>query len=359
MKPPNGIKPLALKEWMTAIHLTKPYRTARALLIAVVSALILTTVMILGAISPTTHRLEPDFHVAFILVANIALFTPLCLFNFWLIRRGLKLSTIVPAGLVGSMAIATLFTLPSFWAETLIYGQGHTSNTFSITLIANAASALISFLVAQLLNDVTRQQQLVLENEQLRSENILTRYQTLQQQVSPHFLFNSLNTLDGLIGTDDDKAHNYLRYLAATFRYSMQDTREVTLGQELDFTHSYIYMMQIRHGQNLLIEEQVDPSYRSLHMPPISLQLLVENAIKHNIVSGRHPLKITIATLPSTPKSARPVLRVSNVLQPKSDSETPGGVGLSNLSLRYQLLYHADIEISRTDTHFTVDLPLI
>lgn len=359
MKQHNSIKSIPLKGWMSAIHLIQPYRTPRAIGIAIASAIILTIVMVLGAISPSSHLLEPDFHILFILIANMALFIPLYLYNFWLIRCGLKSSTLIGSGLLGSLAIASLFTLASFWIETLLYGHGHTSNTFPITLIANAASALISFLISLLLNNVTRHQQLVLENEHLQSENILTRYQTLQQQVSPHFLFNSLNTLDGLIGTDDDNAHNYLRRLAATFRYSMQDSKEVTLEQELDFTHSYIYMMQIRHGQNLNINETIDSAYLTRHMPPISLQLLVENAIKHNIISGRHPLTITILTLAPTSQSPYPLLRVTNPRQPKADSESDNGIGLSNLTLRYQLLYQTDINIIQTDTHFSVDIPLI
>ena len=359
MKHNANIKPRPLREWITTLHSIQLYRTTRALWIALASALILTVVMVLGAFSPITHTLEPTFHIPFILLANVLLFIPLYLFNFWLIRCGLKSPALMASCLAGSLAIAALFTLLSFHTETAIYGAGNTSNTFAITLIANGASALISSLVSLLLNNVTRRQQLVLENEQLQSENILTRYQTLQQQISPHFLFNSLNTLDGLIGTDDGNAHNYLQQLAATFRYSMQDTKEVTLEQELAFTHSYIYMMQIRHGSNLHIDENISPQYLSLHMPPISLQLLVENAIKHNVISQRHPLTVTILTVAPTPQSPHPLLRVSNPLQPKTDSESGNTVGLGNLSLRYDLLYHTPITITQTDTHFIVDIPLI
>ena len=359
MKHHANIKPRPLREWISTIHSIQLYRNTRALWLALASALILSVVMVLGAYSPVTHTLDPTFHIPFILLANILLFVPLYLYNFWLIRCGLKSSALMVSCLAGSLAIAALFTLLSFFTETIIYGTGNTSNTFAITLIANAASALVSSLISLLLNNVTRQQQLILENEHLQSENILTRYQTLQQQISPHFLFNSLNTLDGLIGTDDNNAHNYLQQLAATFRYSMQDTKEVTLEQELAFTHSYIYMMQIRHGNNLYIDENISPQYLPLHMPPISLQLLVENAIKHNVISQRHPLTVTIHTIEPTPQSPHPLLRVTNPLQPKTDSESGNTIGLSNLSLRYELLYHTSIAITQTDTHFTVDIPLI
>ncbi|MBQ9864127.1 MAG: histidine kinase [Bacteroidales bacterium] len=353
------IKPRPLREWISTIHSIQLYRTPRALWLALASALILTIVMVLGAVSPSTHTLEPNFHVPFVLLANALLFIPLYLYNFWLIRCGLRSSGLIASCLAGSLAIAALFTLLSFQTETIIYGAGNLSNPFTINLIANAASALVSSLITLLLNNVTRQQQLVLENEHLQSENILTRYQTLQQQISPHFLFNSLNTLDGLIGTDDNNAHNYLQQLAATFRYTMQDAKEVTLEQELSFTHSYIYMMQIRHGGNLHVDEFVSPEFLPLHLPPISLQLLVENAIKHNVISQRHPLTVTILTVAPSPQSPYPLLRVTNPLQPKTDSESGGGMGLGNLSLRYELLYHVPIAISQSDSQFTVDIPLI
>lgn len=359
MKYRTNIKPRPLREWISTIHSVQLYRTTRALWLALASALILTIVMVLGAVSPSTHTLEPNFHFPFVLLANALLFVPLYLYNFWLIRCGLRSSALVASCLAGSQAIAALFTLISFQTETLVYGEGNLSNTFVINLIANSASAFIASLISLLLNNVTRQQQLVLENEHLQSENILTRYQTLQQQISPHFLFNSLNTLDGLIGTDDSNAHNYLRQLAATFRYSMQDAKEVSLEQELSFTRSYIYMMQIRHGDNLHINENISPEYLPLHMPPISLQLLVENAIKHNVISQRHPLTVTLLTIDPSPQSPYPLLRVTNPIQPKADSESGNSMGLSNLSLRYELLYHTPIAITQTDTHFTVDIPLI
>ena len=156
MKHHTNIKPRPLREWISTIHSIQLYRTTRALWIALASALILTIVMVLGAFSPITHTLEPTFHIPFILLANVLLFIPLYLFNFWLIRCGLKSSALMASCLAGSLAIAALFTLLSFHTETAIYGAGNTSNTFAITLIANGASALISSLVSLLLNNVTR-----------------------------------------------------------------------------------------------------------------------------------------------------------------------------------------------------------
>ena len=334
------------------IHI-QPYRLPRALWIALASAAILSIVMVLGATSRTNLQIEPHFNTLYVCIANLFIFLILYPLNFWILRFSLKTSHRVALCLIASLSLATIFTLASYQIEILLDPNGFTSNPFHLNLIANLAAGLISFLVSILINNITEHQRILLENQQLQSENLLIRHQTLQQQLSPHFLFNSLNTLDGLIGTDDPSAHQYLPQLAATFRYSMQKQTEVTLADELEFTQSYIYMMQIRHGNNLHVLQHIDNDLLSTHVVPISLQLLVENAIKHNIVSQRYPLTISISTTPHR------TLIVSNPLRPKADSQTTGGTGLTNLAQRYRLLCQKDIKITRDDTTFTVEIPLI
>lgn len=335
------------------VKLPEPYGTTRALWIALASAGILSIVMLLGATSRTNLEIEPHFNTIYVCITNLLIFGILYPLNFWLLRLALQPAKKIALSLLCSLLLATLFTFASYHVETLLDPVGSTSNPLVLNLIVNLAAGLISFLVSLLINNLTEHQRVVLENQQLQSENLLIRYQTLQKQLSPHFLFNSLNTLDGLIGTDDPSAHNYLHRLAATFRYSMQDQVEVTLADELEFTQSYIYMMQIRHGNNLHILQHIDNELLSARIPPISLQLLVENAIKHNIISQRHPLTISIATTP------RRTLLVSNPLQPKADSQPTCGTGLSNLNQRYRLRYQKEILITQDNNNFTVEIPLI
>ena len=347
---------------MTAArHYTfQPYRTSWAVWIGIASSLILSAVMILGVLTTdsqngSVHAYTPSlnhFNIPFLCISNAILLILLYLTNFWIMRIALSDPYKVAICFVAFFAVAWVYTELSFRIETLIYGEGKTSNSFSITLIANMAAGLIAFLISMLISNIMQHQRIVLENERLQRENLLNRYQTMQQQISPHYFFNSLNTLDGLIGLDTDRAHSYLQQLAATFRYSMQEQHEVSLADELEFTHAYIYMMQIRHGENLIIKERIDHSLLSRRMPSISLQLLVENAIKHNVISSRHPLTITI-------KSGVNSLIVTNPIQPKSDSEESTGIGLNNLSQRYQLLYHRDIKINESAKKFSVEIPLI
>lgn len=335
------------------IKLPGPYHTTRAIWIALASAGILSIVMLLGATSRTNLEIEPHFNTLYVCITNLLIFGILYPLNFWLLRLALQPAKKITLSLVCSLLLATLFTFASYQIETLIDPIGSTSNPFVLNLIVNLAAGLISFLVSLLINNLTEHQRILLENQQLQSENLLIRYQTLQKQLSPHFLFNSLNTLDGLIGTDDSSAHNYLHQLAATFRYSMQEQAEVSLADELEFTQSYIYMMQIRHGNNLHVLQHIDNDLLSARIPPISLQLLVENAIKHNIVSQRHPLTISISTTPHR------TLLVANPIQPKADSETSSGTGLSNLAQRYRLRYQKEIQITQEGNIFSVEIPLI
>ena len=339
-----------VKEWMRTLHRLQPYRTHRAMLLALASGVILSGVMTLGAITPGGLAIEPGFHIGYTSVANLLLFTVLYLYNFWTIRCGFPANWHIVAGLVGSLLISAAFSLLQWWLETVVCSSAF--NSFSITLIIDSAAALIAYLISLLLNNVTRYQQTLIENEHLQAENMRIRYETLEQQLSPHFLFNSLNTLDGLIGIDNNGAHSYLHALSDTFRYTLSRHQTVTLAEELQFTHCYVAMMQMRYGKEaLIIEENINPSLLERHLPPISLQLLVENAVKHNVATLRRPLKITI-------ESGNNSVTVSNAKQPKAEHDESTGTGLANLSGRYNMLFHKDINITSTDSAFIVELPL-
>lgn len=335
------------------IHLIETYRTSRAVWVAVGAGIVVSIVMIIGAITPDTLTLESNFHVIYITLTNILLFLALFIYNFWIIRTALKRVAIILCCLFGSFAISSLFTLLSHAIEPLFYGTGATSFSLSISFVVDSTFAVISFLVAMLLYNIMQYQQQVIENEHLQAENMLIHYETLERQVQPHFLFNSLNTLNGLIGVDDEKAHNYLQQLATTFRYIMQKEKVVTLEQELEFTRAYIYLMQIRHGDYLKINLNIDSALLHYQVVPISLQLLVENAIKHNIISARHPLTIDIRTTPEK------TIIVSNTIQPKSDQEESSGIGLINLAQRYSIVFSKEINIVQTEENFSVEIPVI
>jgi sensor histidine kinase YesM len=205
-------------------------------------------------------------------------------------------------------------------------------------LMGDCTIGTVVLLSSMLLFISEKQQKMALENERLQAENMKTRFLALRNQVDPHFLFNSLNTLSSLIKTDVVKAEDYVQQLSYVFRYTLQNKEVITLDEEMKFTKAYCRLMQIRYGDSLRFEYRVDERYNACPIIPISLQTLVENAIKHNTVSNRQPLVISIFTTDSA-------ICVSNPVRPKHEPESGENIGLSNLAERYRLLWNREIRI--------------
>ena len=193
------------------------------------------------------------------------------------------------------------------------------------------------------------------EQEKLRVANLQGQLDALKQQVNPHFLFNSLNALDSLIEDDPKQARVFLDELSTVYRYLLRsnDQHLTDLGTELSFIHSYFHLLKTRHGAGLHLNIQVDEPYQTYRLPPLTLQLLVENAVKHNIVLPDQPLIIDILT----DEQAR--LQVRNNLQRKTVRVASNGVGLTNIVAKYQMLNQHVPLIEETDGQFIVTLPLI
>ena len=167
-------------------------------------------------------------------------------------------------------------------------------------------------------------------------------------------LFNSLNTLYLLIRESPDKARHYLEELSKVMRYTLQDneSHSVTLREEMDFVKSYMYLLQVRYEENLQFDIRISPELLSRKLPPMALQLLIENAVKHNEISNRRPLTVLV-------KAEGDTVEVSNPLQPKRGGTAGMGIGLANLAKRYQLLYKKEVSVQEENNRFTVILPLI
>jgi len=184
-------------------------------------------------------------------------------------------------------------------------------------------------------------------------EKIQYQYETLKAQMNPHFLFNSLNVLSSLAFRDAEKANLFTKKLSGVYRYLLltNDRPTVTLKEELSFLESYIFLEQMRFENTFSIEiETEDDSLLNKSVIPVSLQILVENALKHNITTKDHPLFIRIYI------SCKGI-RISNNLQLRSSAEK-GGVGLLNLQKQYAL-HNEIIDITQTDSAFIVKIPYI
>ncbi|TVT43555.1 histidine kinase [Hymenobacter setariae] len=187
----------------------------------------------------------------------------------------------------------------------------------------------------------------------LERENALSRLEALKQQVDPHFLFNSLNTMAGLIG-DNEPAQEFLGALAEVYRYILLSKKSTTvaLGEEMAFVDAYVHLNAIRFGKKILVIKEIAPEALRLRVPPVAVQMLVENAIKHNALSSRSPLRITI-------RAAGQELRVTNTLHPKTVLEKSTRQGLQNIVSRFQLLTDRPLLIENRGTEFEVLLPLL
>ena len=298
-------------------------------------------------------NIDESYHIVFALSTNCLLLFIVLIYIFAILKS--HLSSLMKFTLAFGGALVITGTLSIFigWLQRLIYENTIFYDRKSISLIRDMIVGSVAILISLLLYNLARRQQLNLEKEKLQTENLMVRYEALENQLDPHFLFNSLNTLSGLIGNDDENAQKYLQRLASTYRYIMQGKRLVSLEDELDFVDSYCQMMQIRYGNNLIIDKQIDNTYLKHQILPISIQLLIENALKHNVVSDRHHLTINIVTTPQGN------IRVSNLIHSKQEPSNGTGVGLANLSKRCQLFCQKDIVITKTDNNFSVEVPLL
>ena len=193
-----------------------------------------------------------------------------------------------------------------------------------------------------------------IEAEQLKSEKLASQNQFLKDQLNPHFLFNSLNVLSNLVYESADRSAEFIQQLSKIYRYvlDVQQEQLVSLKRELDFAEHYLSLQKIRFENSLEYFIDVQPS-QALQLPPLSLQLLLENAIKHNIASMEKPLRIMI-------QQEGTHLVVRNVLQPKITKEdSVKGIGLENITKRYELLSEVKPSIQQTETEFIVKLPLL
>lgn len=193
------------------------------------------------------------------------------------------------------------------------------------------------------------------EKEQLEKDKLRAELNQLKGIVNPHFLFNNLNSLSSLIGENPVRAESFLDELTKVFRYLLRNNQtELTiLGQELQFIQSYYHLLQTRYGNGINLKIQVDKKYEEWLLPPLTLQLLVENAVKHNRLQKEHPLYIEIVV------TAGNTLIVRNTIFKREGVVESTGFGLQNINKRYKMLNLPGVSIEKDHWHFTVTIPLI
>ncbi len=194
----------------------------------------------------------------------------------------------------------------------------------------------------------------VRESEKLKQENLHSQLHALQNQTSPHFLFNSLNVLTSLIEENPTTAVVFVKRLSEVYRYVLQKTEQhlVELRDEINFINSYLYLQQQRFGNNLITKIDIPPLSLDYYIAPYTLQILFENAIKHNIVSTEKPLSVLLSVDQNN-------LIVENNIQPKISLVPTTGLGLKNIKNRYKILSDKNIQIINQNGIFRVIIPLL
>jgi len=331
-----------------------PISKLNALRLSITTSITLSLIMILGYVYNKDLKLPNEYSLIHIFLSNFIVTYMVFLFSFHIIQKRWSNRARTFTLIFGSFLLMSVL---SFLFSESAYKLVHRNDIpFSLLIILNLIKdsivVIIVLLTTVLLNTLNERQLAQLENEKLIAENIRIRYEVLKNQVDPHFLFNSLNTLDGLIAMNQDKAHEYVQNLSSVFRYAISNKEVLHLNEELEFTESYASLMKIRYGDNFQIQYHIDEKYLSWFVMPISLQLLVENATKHNIISTKYPLIMTIETTPHD------TIQVKNNIRLKTDAEPGEGIGLANLTERYQLLFQKEIVITKTED-FCVEIPLI
>ncbi len=266
--------------------------------------------------------------------------------SFYLRRMGICLIVVVPL-----YVVAPVVNWPS-GRIMLNFMSGHLFDY--MVVLRHTFAVTISLLYGYLFGLLRKSQQMTIENERLQNENLTSRYNMLVSQINPHFFFNSLNSLAMLVRESHRQgALDYIDRLSYVFRYILQSGQSmlVTLDEELRFAEAYSYLFKTRYADKLFFDFSVDDEHRHWLLPSLTLQPLMENAVKHNSITRTRPFHVLIGIEGDS-------LVVRNPRIQKMDPEPGTGIGLENLKNRWELLTGEKIEVRSNDDSFEVRMPL-
>lgn len=255
------------------------------------------------------------------------------------------------------LVILTYFAFDPILAKYCVRAFKNVDN-ISPSVSMSVSSLVMIVLVVAIYESIYFYQQLkksIQEKEELQRENIKSQLEGLKSKVNPHFLFNSLNTLSYLIPEDAEKSVKFVQKLSKVYRYilEMSDEKLIPLQKELDFLNAYIFLLKERFEENLQVDIAIPKNRLNDKIIPLSLQILFENAIKHNVISSSKPLVIRVLI------NEEGKLIVENNLQKKKQIKDSTKFGLENIKSRYRFFSNEAVDVIATSTSFIVSLPLI
>jgi sensor histidine kinase YesM len=244
----------------------------------------------------------------------------------------------------------------AFYTATNFWEHSPTVEEFIISISVSVFFTIFLGGIYELKYYLRKWSDSIKESESLKSEKLQAQLNALRSQVNPHFLFNSLNTLESLAEeVRAPRVAKYVNELANVYRYSLknQENDLIELEDELKFIEGYYYLLTTRYDNHLVLTIHVDEAQRKYLLPPLTLQILVENAVKHNVISAKCPLCITISS------NGGDTITVLNALQPKKQAVLSHGMGLENIGSRYKLLGIEGPKVLKSAGEYNVVIKLI
>lgn len=257
---------------------------------------------------------------------------------------------------ISALLIATISAL---WIRVPIWSGSYTATFFkdiyfNLTIFSSFVFNLIVISLLHVYSYYSRLHELELNQEKGKKNRARHQYQQLKNQLNPHFLFNSLNVLDYLIFIDQKRASDFVRKLSSVYRYllSKEDLPVVSLKEEIDFVNLFVDLLKERFSDGFIVDIEIPDKYLEYNIIPGGLQMLVENAIKHNTIGVENPLIIQIFI-------ENEKIIIKNNLQPKISTIESGGIGIKNIKGQYMFLFKQNVEIKVDSNYYEVRLPLI
>ncbi|WP_343638852.1 sensor histidine kinase [Chryseobacterium sp.] len=273
---------------------------------------------------------------------------------YMLNRTGKRRQHISYSRLMVVLAFGMVIMFGLAWIQQLILSHINFGPVMLMVEVRGILINLVCYMFLTLLQNNYTGQQIQLELEKVKSDNLGAQYELLKQQINPHFLFNSLNTLKLMAETHDEETVDFIVKLSDFYRFTLESRKLdlISVQEEMKIVDSYLFLQKARFGEGIKFTNELGKETAQTLIPPFTLQLLVENCIKHNIVSQSKPLHIKIY-------NADDKIVIENPIQRKVTPEDSLGVGLDNIKMRYKHLLEKDITIHSDEKTFQIKLPLI
>jgi two-component system LytT family sensor kinase len=256
--------------------------------------------------------------------------------------------------LIESLLFGLVIMLALAWIQQLILSHIDFGSVMLMVEIRGILINLVFYMFLHLLQQNYENQTVNMELERIKSDNLGAQYELLKQQINPHFLFNSLNTLKAMAETGDADTVDFILKLSNFYRYTLESRKLdlIHVSEEMEIVKAYLFLQNARFEGAFTFQNQLPPEVLSTLIPPFTLQLLVENCIKHNVVSIDKPLHIRLF-------ADNDYMVIENPIRLKTGDHHSLGVGLKNVQLRYSHLLEKEIQILNNGQIFQIKLPII